>query len=400
MKSTATSIILYSVAAALVPVALTLANYRLAAASPGGVDFMTHWVGTRALFRGESPYSNSVAVRVQTMFYGYPAKPGDNEFLSPYLIYVAIIFAPFALIPDYTLARSVWMTFLEIATLAIFIVPLKIMDWRPRSRVLASLIFFSIFGYHSIRPIINGNVTTVITLLIIIAIWAIQNKRDYLAGVLMALVTAKPNVAILPTILFILWAIGLRRWRFIAWFASSLAVFVTAGMLIIPDWPLQNLANILHYSSYNPPTTIDKALEFWFPGIGRQIGWGVSTIVAIVMLREWFTPLRSDFNRFLWTFSLTLVASQWIGISTDPGNFILLTLPLVLVLRSLDQLPNGSLWVSITLGALFIGLWILFLVTVDRTMGNLQNPIMFFPLPLFLFIGLYFARRQFERVGP
>jgi hypothetical protein len=239
----------------------------------------------------------------------------------------------------------------------------------------------------------------VITLLIIIAIWAIQNKRDYLAGVLMALVTAKPNVAILPTILFILWAIGLRRWRFIAWFASSLAVFVTAGMLIIPDWPLQNLANILHYSSYNPPTTIDGALEFWFPGIGHQIGWVVSAVVAVVMLREWFTPLRSDFNRFLWTFSLTLVASQWIGISTDPGNFILLALPLVLVLKSLDQLPNGSLWVSITLGALFIGLWILFLVTVDRTMGNLQNPIMFFPLPLFLFISLYFARRQPERVG-
>lgn len=393
MKSTVTSTILYSAAVALALAALTLANYRVAVASPGGVDFMTHWVGTRALFRGESPYSKNVAVRVQIMFYGHPTEPGANEFLSPYLIYMAIIFAPFAMISDYTLARSVWMTFLEIATLAIFIIPLKIVDWRPRFGAFILLIFFAIFGYHSIRPIMNGNVTTVITLLIIIAIWAIQNKRDYLAGVLMALVTAKPNLAILPTFLLILWTISLRRWHFIACFVGSLTVFVVAGMLVIPDWPLQNLANIFHYSSYNPPTTIEGALESRFPGVGRQIGWAISAVVAIAMIREWFTPLRSDFNRFLWTFSLTLVASQWIGISTDPGNFILLTLPLVLVLKSLDQLPRGTLWVSITLGTLFIGLWVLFLATVDREMGNLQNPIMFFPLPLFLFIGLYFARR-------
>ena len=374
--------------------ALTYVNYQLATASPGGVDFMTHWVGTRALFHGESPYSKSVALRVQTLFYGRPAQSGENEFLDPYLIYMEVIFAPFALISDYTVARAVWMTFLGLSTIAIFILSLKITDWKPGIGILIFYLLYCVFGYHSVRPIINGNVTTVITLLILTSIWAIQNKKEPIAGLLMAVATAKPNLTLLPMLLLILWMVRLKRWRFIVWFSGSLLLLVLGGMLIIPNWPLQNLGNLLRYTSYNPPTTIAAALEQWNPVYGHWIGVAIYTIIIIFLIVEWRKVLRADFQIFLSVFSVTLVANQWLGISTDPGNFIILTLPLVLVLKSLNELPNGSAWVCTSLSALLIGLWVVFLTTVDRTHGNLQSPIMFFPLPIFIIVGLFFRRHK------
>ena len=217
--------------------ALMYANIRIAVASPGGVDFLTHWVGTRALFQGESPYSDEVAMRVQEIVYGRPAQFGENQFLDPYLIHMEIVFAPFALIPNYEVARAAWMTLLELSTAAIFILSVLIVGWKPKVVTFTVYLIYCLFGYHSIRPILNGNVTTVVTLLIVGAIWALQNRKDHIAGLLMVFALAKPNSAILPAALLILWTISSRRWRFIAWFFGGFSLLALAGMLIIPDWP-------------------------------------------------------------------------------------------------------------------------------------------------------------------
>ena len=42
--------------------------------------------------------------------------------------------------------------------------------------------------------------------------------------------------------------------------------------------------------------------------------------------------------------------------------------------------------------ALFFGLWWLFLTTIQRGDQPIQHPIMFFPLPLFMLLGLYWVR--------
>ena len=58
-------------------------------------------------------------------------------------------------------------------------------------------------------------------------------------------------------------------------------------MLIIPDWPAQNLSTILRYTSYNPPTTIAAALDGWFPRVGRWMAVGIYAVISIVLIREW-----------------------------------------------------------------------------------------------------------------
>lgn len=174
----------------------------------------------------------------------------------------------------------------------------------------------------------------------------------------------------------------------------SLVLLSISAALFVPDWPLQNLREILAYSSYNPPGTPGAAFETWLPAAGRRLGWALSALMGLILVTEWVFVRRREFRWFLWTGCLTLVISQWIGIQTDPGNFILLFFPLVLVFSMWVERWGraGSVLTAITLFLLFIVPWVIFLQTVTYGDQPLQHPIMFFPLPLFLLITLYWVR--------
>ena len=192
-------------------VLLTIANYQFAKNNPGGTDFLVHWVGTRAYFsEGSSPYSDQVALEIQDMVYGRAALPGEHELRVAYPFYSVILFFPFAIIQDFNVARAVWMTILEIGLIALSLVSIQLTTWRPKFWVLVLLILFSLFWYHALRSLINGNVVILIALGIAGAFYAIKNKFDEFAGVLLALTTIKPQVVVLVVIYVLIWA-GFHR---------------------------------------------------------------------------------------------------------------------------------------------------------------------------------------------
>ena len=91
---------------------------------------------------------------------------------------------------------------------------------------------------------------------------------------------------------------------------------------------------------------------------------------------------------------LTLAISQWIGIQTDPGNFILLFPALMMIIVTIsDKWPHKQGWVvSGVVGGLLVGLWLLFVATIQRSYQPIQDPVMFIPLPAFCLIGLYWIK--------
>ena len=379
----------------VVLVLLTLANYVFVQENPGGNDFLVHWVGTRALFvDGLSPYSDTAAERIQTLAYGRPAEPGEHELRVAYPLYSVIVFLPYALFSDYEIARALWMTTLEAALVGLAFVSLRLVRWKMGLWLLPLFLIFSILWYHSVRPIINGNAVILVALLIAGAFAALRARRDELAGVLLAISTIKPHLVILPIIFVLVWTLSSRRWRTLGWMLISLVLMSAGAALLVPDWPLQNLREILAYSSYNPPGTPGAVFETWLPATGRQMGWALSVVLGLIMIAEWALVRGKDFRWFLWTGSLTLVISQWIGIQTDPGNFILLYLPLVLVFALWVERwgRSGVYVVLVSMALLFFVPWVLFLETVAYGDQPLQHPVMFFPLPLFLLITLYWVR--------
>jgi vacuolar-type H+-ATPase subunit I/STV1 len=119
-------------------------------------------------------------------------------------------------------------------------------------------------------------------------------------------------------------------------------------------------------------------------------------------LAEWRAVWGKDFRWFLWSVCLTLVVSQWIGIQTDPGNYIILILPLILVMTEMENHEGRRAWIKSTflMLSLLIGLWLLFFATVEYRDQPQQHSIMFFPLPLILMIGIYWVRRWVIHPSP
>jgi len=376
-------------------IGLTLANYRYASQNPGGNDFLPRWLGTRLfLLEAQSPYSQQTTEAIQQMTYGRLADQGEDQVLFVYPFYSIFVFAPFAIIKDFSLARAVWMTVLEVSVVALGMVGLNLTHWRIPKLLLVLLLLFIALWYHSVRPVINGNASVICALFIGLAFIAIRTDHDILAAILLALSAIKPQMVVLLVIFVLLWSANHQRWSLFWGFLTSLGFLVALTSLLIPNWIVQNLRQILSYPEYTLPGTPGAIFAAWLPGVGSQMGWVLTVFMAGILFWEWRAALDKDFNWFFWTASLTLVITNLIGIRTATANYIALLPALILVFATWDERWRGvGRWLVIaSMLLLFFGLWALFLNTLQSGEQPTQSPIMFFPLPLFLIIGLYWIR--------
>jgi hypothetical protein len=73
---------------------------------------------------------------------------------------------------------------------------------------------------------------------------------------------------------------------------------------------------------------------------------------------------------------------------------------LILILAVISQKwpGRGEMVSLVMMGILLIGLWVLFIATIQQTYQPVQGSIMFVPLPAFCLIGLYWIR--YWAIGP
>jgi hypothetical protein len=256
------------------------------------------------------------------------------------------------------------------------------------------LAIFSVSWYHGLRPIINGNPSILVALSITLAFFAIYKQMDALAGFLLALTTIKPQMIVLVLLLVMIWCISHRRWTILWSFLGSLVILVVATSLIIPDWVIQNLRQILSYPDYTLAGTPGAIFRMWLPGVGRQLGWGLTIFLSLVMIWEWRAAIGKEYRWFLWTAYLTLVITNLIGIRTATANFVVMFPALIMIFAFWEKRWGriGRLMVISSVVVLFIGLWWLFLRTLIQGDQPIQHSIMFFPYPLFVLLGLYWIR--------
>jgi len=380
---------------AVVLVGLTFVNYRFANQNPGGNDFVPRWLNTRQwLTAGINPYSEEAALAVQQLIYGHPAEAGQDRALFAYPIYATIVFTPYALVSgDYTLARALWMTTLQLVLIGLTFVSLKLAEWRISAWATAGLVLFTLLWYHSVRPLINGNVSILIALFIAAGLLAVRSKRDILAGLLFTLSTIKPQVVVLLIPLVLLWSVSNKRWRLIASFLGFMGLLLLVGTALEPDWLWQNIQQVLDYPSYTLPGNPAAIFESWWPEVGRSIGWVLGVGLAGILIWRWRDTWRKDFEFLLITAYLTLAVTNLIGFTTAASNFIALYPGLILLLAYLDRRYNrAGQWLAAALAVgLLLGLWILFGATVA---GREQSHVMFFPLPVLVMVSMLILGRE------
>jgi hypothetical protein len=142
------------------------------------------------------------------------------------------------------------------------------------------------------------------------------------------------------------------------------------------------------------PTTAGEIFAVWMPGVGIRLGYALSVILIATLIYEWRAARGKDFRWLLWTAGLTLAATQLVGLPTATENYMIMFPALVMVFAAWDEQWRtlGKLLIFISYILLFFGVWWLFLATLERGDQPIQGLIMFFPLPVFLLIGLYWVR--------
>ena len=382
---------------------LTWVNIQFTKSNPGGNDFLVHYIGTRSfLFEGLSPYSDEVATRIQIAAYGHPAEGIEHELRVAYPLYSVILFAPFSLIGDYQIARGIWMTVLELALVAMTFLSFQLVDWKPPLWIQTSILLFSLIWYHAVRGVINGNAVILLALALTGILLSIKNGEDRIPGLLLAITTIKPHLVVLLIPPILIWAFYQKRWQLIVWFSGTMGVLIAVGLLLIPDWIIQNLREVLRYPAYNPAGTLAAALAEKMPGIALQLQWGIGILLGVMFLFEVWQLRKGGTKQLVWASLFAVTISQWIGIQTDPGNFILLFPVLILILAEISQkwAEQGSMVSIIILAVLLIGLWALFITTIQHTYQPVQGSVMFIPFPAFCLIGLYWVKVWYFGIKP
>jgi hypothetical protein len=374
-------------------IGLTYVNYSFSERSPGGNDFLARWTGAHYwLVEGINPYDEQVSLEAQHMIYGRPAdvEAGEDVANFVYPLPAMIFFAPFGLLP-YTTARALWMTILEVSLPVLAVMGLRLARWKTNAATIALVLLFSIFWYHGIRSIVVGQFAVLEALLLIGALLAIQEKNDILAGALMGLSVAKPQMAflIIPFVLF--WGAARRRLRLVGAILGSITVLLLGSIFIMPDWPIRWLAQLVAYPDYTALGSPVSIFVNLIPGAGENLERVIVAVLVIYMLFEWLAAKQADDRHFQWTSGMTLAITNLIAFRTATTNYVVLLPPMLLVFSSFQSRWQAkglaAVWGVMIL--LLAGLWWLFLTTVE---GNVESLWMYFPVPALTFLGLLWVR--------
>jgi hypothetical protein len=374
-------------------VGLGIANYHFTLEAPGGNDFLPRWVGAHYwLIEGINPYDNQVSLAAQRMIYGRAADPSKNEDVAHFVYPLPsmLFFAPFGLLP-YPISRAVWMTLLEIGLPLLIFQGVQLARWKPSGKLMALLFLFSIGWYHGFRSVIVGQFSVIEALLMTGALLAIQRRQDNLAGVLLGLSISKPQMSLLLIVFVLVWAIGSKRWELIRWTLGTLTVLIGVSLALINDWPLLWIRQMLEYSNYTSNPTPVTILANLVPVASTTLTYGLTALIILYLLWEWAVSMGKGDRWFQWTAALTIVITNLIPLRTATTHYVVLLPTLCLIFSAWGERwgKKGSIAIVFSLMVVFIGLWSLFMVTLD---GNFESDIMYLPVPILSLFGLWWSR--------
>jgi hypothetical protein len=380
----------------LLLVADVAATYRFFTSRyPGANDFASRWAGARAFWiDGVSPYSDEATRQIQMLIYGRPIPPEEEQEFDPgpfaYPFYTVFLLFPIVW-TSYAWAEAIWLVVLEVCLFAGLLLALRLYDWRPPRWLLICTAVWAFFFYPHARALLLGQFAVFVFATVTLALWALKSGRDVLAGFCLAVSTVKPQMLFLLIPLLLWWAVRERRWRFVASSAAWMALLLGTSWIVEPGWVGAFVAQVARYPSYTAigsPIWILAHVTFPFLGV-----WGERVLsgLAIVGLigAAWWALRQRKMGRFDWAVGLCLIVTNLVALRTATTNYVILLLPLVMVFRALQRRRGGVWWILLIEVVLLVGLWALFLVTVE---GKFEHPSVYLPLPFGLLAVFVLAR--------
>ena len=376
---------------------LFIGNYRFVQAAPGGTDFLYRWLPTRLVLLNEydNPYSPEVEYQVELVHHGHAHEGDETPGIFAYPYYTMGVFLPFAFIGDFSIARSVWMTFMELAHLGIAFLSLRIINFTPTKFLGFALVLFSLLTADFAQALVDGNPSSLAAFFVILALFFISNERDVLAGIFLAFSTIKPQLVILFFPFVWIWAFSVKRLKIIYASGATLFVLLSVSFLMQPNWILEFYKDLTTYVDVAKPSTPRAILSFWMPVPIANI---ISIILSIVSIYIVFQVVRSsfgkDFSEFFWASSLIFVLMPLTGITSAKSNYIAMLPAIVLFLWVWSvHIKLKEIWLAFFLILWMFLSWLFFFAGRNWTVeGTLIYFVDFYPLPLFLLVLTFWSK--------
>jgi hypothetical protein len=225
-------------------------------------DLYPRWLGARELLlRGRDPYSREVTLEIQQGYWGReldPSRPNDPKDQQgfAYPVYVAFLLAPIVRL-DFALVHTLyfwWST--GFAVLSMFFwkraLGAGLLPWETITAILLVLGSYPFAEAFSVQqPLLLD------ALLLAGSFLARRHDWLFLSGVLLALATIKPQVALLPVILMLFWvsAEWRHRQRWFWGFALMMLILSGASEYVLPGWVFRFYGAVRAYSDYTSGTS-------------------------------------------------------------------------------------------------------------------------------------------------
>lgn len=364
--------------------------------SPGGNDFLTYYSVTELFMReGVNPYSDEAALYTQQAIFGRPAQPGEDQHRLVYLPFAVLIHAPFTLL-DYPAARALYMTVLQAALFSGVVLLMRLYRWKPPVWMQALFLAWCLLSYPQARGIILGQFAILGFFSLACTLYLLHQGRDRWAGVALVLSTVKPTLIFLVLPFLLLWGLAKKRCEFLISAGVSLAVLLAGSFIAIPTWVSDYLVRLSTYSEYTVGQSPVWVLTHqYLPLLGTPVEILITGMLAAWMLLAWREALLPESEtclqtRFHYALAVTLLVSNLIVPRSATANYVMLLVPIVWLFEAVDRrFTWGRSALLAGMLVSLVGQWWLHYATV---VGNKEQAIMFFPLPLALAALLVWVR--------
>ncbi len=308
-------------------------------------DLYPRWLGARELLlHHRDPYGPDVTREIQAGYYGRPLNPNraadpKDEQRFAYPVYVVFLLAPLVDLP-YSVVQPAFLWLLIALTGLSVLWWLRSAGWRPPTADVWVVVILSLGSFPAAQGLKLQQLTLLVAPLLAVCVLLVTRERLLLAGFLLAIVTIKPQLALLFAGWIVIWTISdlRRRWRLLAGFAITLAVLFCAGELVLPGWFPRFLAGLVAYRQYTGGA--DSCLDVLVtPAVGHWLTAALLAGLAVVCWRS--RKAASDSCEFFQTTAVVLATTVVVVPMVAPYNQLLLLPAILVTLRDWRSLYAG-----------------------------------------------------------
>ena len=217
-------------------------------------DLYSPWYGMQQLLNhGRNPYGPEVSGEIQLAFYGHLLQPAEemNEQRFAYPIYVVVLLWPMAFM-KYSTASAIALPLLIAAGAAFILACARFVDWPASKSDQLAAVLFGLSTGPMLRALRVEQLTTLVALFLMAAFVALTRRRLVSAGILLALATFKPQIALLPILWAVVWAFSKwpERKKLLLGLAGMEAVLLVVGQVLLPGWLTDFVRGLPAYGRY------------------------------------------------------------------------------------------------------------------------------------------------------